>query len=429
MLISAASMAPEAAGPCPQGPLGPPPPLLPKPGKDNLRLQRLLRKAARRQTAGGGPAAPQGAFRTSLSPVSEASHDQETVVAALPRAPPGPVTHDAPAPLQKSTVSFSFTARRSLAVHFRAPGPPPPPEASCSPRGGAPVSAPAAGGTHFSQVHMQLAPSPRAGSPEPPRPGLGRGPGVRHQGTAAGPPGAPPSIPVAHIRPLPSRAQVAGPWPEASPVPKPPPSFQASGPREVSGLAVVPIAPTCCSPGPSPHGPAPAAPGAERREEPPAPAPVPEAEPASSLQGAPAPDPPSGPHPSPIPRVASKPRVSGWTRLKKQLMEEAGEPPCPGPERLEQPAPRPPASRASRLWDAVLYRVSVAESRGGPAGPRDEARGLAGRGHLPFLFRPHFNARKLQEVAAQPPVAARPGPELSPQPKNFNRTAAGWRLR
>lgn len=56
------------AGLCPQGPSGPPPPLLPKPGKDNVRLQKLLRKAARKKMT--GPPVPLWAFRTSLSPVS-----------------------------------------------------------------------------------------------------------------------------------------------------------------------------------------------------------------------------------------------------------------------------------------------------------------------------------------------------------------------
>lgn len=122
-------------------------------------------------------------------------------------------------------------------------------------------------------------------------------------------------------------------------------------------------------------------------------------------------------------------------------MQEAEEPPFLGPEptplgpeqELTAPAhgaPRPPASRASRLWDAVLYRVSVAESRGGnPEGPRGEGRSLAGLSRLPFLYRPHFNARKLQEVDPRRPPTIPSVLELSPQPKNFNRTATGWRFR
>lgn len=101
MLISAASVAPGTAGLCRPGPPGPPPPLLPKPGKDNLRLRRLLRKTARKRMGGGGPPALPGAFRTSLSPVSEASRDQEApsprpTEAPRPAEPPRPT--EAPRP-------------------------------------------------------------------------------------------------------------------------------------------------------------------------------------------------------------------------------------------------------------------------------------------------------------------------------------------
>lgn len=182
MLISAASVAPGTAGLCRPGPHGPPPPLLPKPGKDNLRLRRLLRKTARKRMGGGGPPALPGAFRTSLSPVSEASRDQEApsprpteaprpantvhpteaphlaealrlmeaphpeealrpaeavhpadapcpteapkaVATTTPRCPPSPVIHHVASPTQRSTFSFSLTQRRSLASHFRATGP------------------------------------------------------------------------------------------------------------------------------------------------------------------------------------------------------------------------------------------------------------------------------------------------------------------
>lgn len=75
----------------------------------------------------------------------------------------------------------------------------------------------------------------------------------------------------------------------------------------------------------------------------------------------------------------------------------------------------------------MLYRMSVAKARGSPAGPRDRVPTLAGLGRLPFLCRPRFNARKLQEVAARTPLVIPSVLELSPQPKNFNRTAVGWR--
>ncbi|XP_072290803.1 uncharacterized protein prr33 [Eucyclogobius newberryi] len=53
-----------------------PPPLLPKPGKDNIRLQKLLKRSAKKKAAVqvSQSAAP---FRSSLSPVNEASPDLE----------------------------------------------------------------------------------------------------------------------------------------------------------------------------------------------------------------------------------------------------------------------------------------------------------------------------------------------------------------
>ncbi|KAI5626901.1 muscle M-line assembly protein unc-89 [Silurus asotus] len=53
-----------------------PPPLLPKPGKENVRLQKLLKKSAKKKAAAQASqtTAP---FRSSLSPVSEASPDLE----------------------------------------------------------------------------------------------------------------------------------------------------------------------------------------------------------------------------------------------------------------------------------------------------------------------------------------------------------------
>ncbi|KAF4801628.1 proteoglycan 4-like protein [Turdus rufiventris] len=79
-----------------------PPPTLPKPGKDNLRLQRLLKKAARKNAI---LAAEQGkSFRSSLSPVSEASPDQERAESAAgPAEPPDPTAAPcAPTPAQLS---------------------------------------------------------------------------------------------------------------------------------------------------------------------------------------------------------------------------------------------------------------------------------------------------------------------------------------
>ncbi|XP_042266916.1 mucin-5AC isoform X2 [Thunnus maccoyii] len=53
-----------------------PPPLLPKPGKDNLRLQKLLKRTAKKK-ASAQASQNAGPFRSSLSPVNEASPDLE----------------------------------------------------------------------------------------------------------------------------------------------------------------------------------------------------------------------------------------------------------------------------------------------------------------------------------------------------------------
>ncbi|XP_023566185.1 proline-rich protein 33-like [Octodon degus] len=454
MLISTASVPLGAAGRSPQGTVGPPPPLLPKPGKDNLRLQKLLRKAARKKMTGAAPTSP-GAFRASLSPVSEVSHDLETTaprstepprpaaalypaeaphtVVPLPRSPHTPVIHHVASPLQRSTFSFSLTQRQALAAHFKAPSrlEAPTPEPASPPSGFSSVSAPTTGGTHVTQVHIQLAPSPSAGTPEPPRTALNGGPSSQNGEPGLGLPSTQPLIPVAHIRPLPAGVQAVSPRPEEPPTVRLPSSFQASVSREAGTRVVVPIAPTYRSPGPLPYSPAPAAPEAEHLEQLPTASPTPEVQ-RVPLALALAP----GTHPSPAPKVAPKPQLSGWTRLKKQLMEEAEEPQFPGqepnlePVQVEEPtvaSSRPPASRASRMWDAVLYRMSVATSRNHPVEPKGGEPPPAGLPRLPFLYRPRFNARKLQEVARAPPTL-QPFVVLSPQPKNFNRTAAGWRL-
>ncbi|KFO28268.1 hypothetical protein H920_10129 [Fukomys damarensis] len=446
MLISTASVPLGAGGR--QGTPGPPPPLLPKPGKDNLRLQKLLKKAARKKMAGAAPAPP-GVFRTSLSPVSEASHDLETMaprpaetshpaeaphtVAPLPRSPHTPVIHHVASPQQRSSLSFSLTQHQALAAHFKAPSrlEASAPEPAQLPSGFASVLAPTTGSTHVTQVHIQLAPSPSAGTPDPPRTALNGGPSSQDGDPAPGVPSTQPLIPVAHIRPLPVGAQVVSPRPEGPPVVRPPSSFQASVSREAGTRVVVPIAPTYRSSGPLPYSPVPAAPETEHLEQLPIASPALEVkQDPSSLVLA------SDPYPSPAPKVAPKPRLSGWTRLKKQLMEGAEESHFPGPEtspestQLETPTAAssgPPASRASRMWDAVLYRMSVTKSHSHPAEPKDREHPQAGLTRLPFLYRPRFNARKLQEVTHAPP-ALQPNVVLSPQPKNFNRTAAGWRL-
>ncbi|KAL6461770.1 hypothetical protein MHYP_G00299150 [Metynnis hypsauchen] len=66
-----------------------PPPILPKPGKDNARLQKLIKKNFKKK-AGTSSQTPIP-FRSSLSPVSEASPDQEHSDVSTP--PTTPETH------------------------------------------------------------------------------------------------------------------------------------------------------------------------------------------------------------------------------------------------------------------------------------------------------------------------------------------------
>ncbi|XP_053339069.1 adhesive plaque matrix protein [Clarias gariepinus] len=68
-----------------------PPPLLPKPGKENVRLQKLLKKSAKKKAAvqSSQTAAP---FRSCLSPVTEASPDLEySDHSTPPRTPETPI--------------------------------------------------------------------------------------------------------------------------------------------------------------------------------------------------------------------------------------------------------------------------------------------------------------------------------------------------
>lgn len=385
----------------------------------------------------GTTPAPPGAFRTSLSPVSEASHDLETtvqrpaealhLVVPLPRSPHIPIVHHVASPLHKSTVSFSLPQQRFLATHFKAsPRLEAPTPETAWPRNSF-AHVPTAAGTHITQMHIRLSPSLHTGTSESPRVAMDGDKSLRNSHTQ-------PLIPVAHIRPLPTRVQAVSPGPEEPPVTRPPPSFQASASRESGARVVVPIAPTYRSSGPSPYSPAPVAPEAEQVEELPTARLAMEPKHISSL---PAASGPSGLHPYPVPKVAPKPCLSGWTRLKKQLMEDTEQPAFPEPElsmeslQPEVPAPvgpHPLASRASRMWDAVLYCMSLTEShRSHPVGPGDGGHPPACLSRLPFLCRPRFNARKLQE-AVRPAPTLHPILELHSQPKNFNRTAAGWRL-
>ncbi|KAJ8406536.1 hypothetical protein AAFF_G00301100 [Aldrovandia affinis] len=72
-----------------------PPPLLPKPGKENARLQKLLKKAAKKKAAAQSAQTP-APFRSSLSPVSEASPDLEHSEHSTPPKTPETPVHGEP---------------------------------------------------------------------------------------------------------------------------------------------------------------------------------------------------------------------------------------------------------------------------------------------------------------------------------------------
>ncbi|KAM8861476.1 uncharacterized protein prr33 [Synchiropus picturatus] len=93
-----------------------PPPLLPKPGKDNARLQKLLKRSAKKKASAQ---ASQSAvpFRSSLSPVNEASPDLEHSDHSTP-----PRTPETPSSFYSFQQSTRFAAR-PLYQHVASPYP------------------------------------------------------------------------------------------------------------------------------------------------------------------------------------------------------------------------------------------------------------------------------------------------------------------
>nr|XP_046249756.1 nascent polypeptide-associated complex subunit alpha, muscle-specific form [Scatophagus argus]XP_046249757.1 nascent polypeptide-associated complex subunit alpha, muscle-specific form [Scatophagus argus] len=93
-----------------------PPPLLPKPGKDNVKLQKLLKRTAKKKASAQASqsAAP---FRSSLSPVNEASPDLEHSEHSTP-----PRTPETPFNLYSVQQPPRFTVR-PLYQHVASPYP------------------------------------------------------------------------------------------------------------------------------------------------------------------------------------------------------------------------------------------------------------------------------------------------------------------
>ncbi|XP_075044018.1 proline-rich protein 33 [Mixophyes fleayi] len=125
------------------GPPSPaPPPTAPKPKKDNARLQRLLRKAAKRSNVQPSPTQPHKAFRSTLSPVSEADLESLSPTAALQKHQPLTLNLPTRFPTRQATrvpspypkqrgFTFTVVEQHSLNQYL---SPSPVPEPSSSPR-------------------------------------------------------------------------------------------------------------------------------------------------------------------------------------------------------------------------------------------------------------------------------------------------------
>uniref|UniRef100_A0A3Q2XT79 Proline rich 33 n=1 Tax=Hippocampus comes TaxID=109280 RepID=A0A3Q2XT79_HIPCM len=98
-------------------PLPYPPPLFPKPGKDNARLQKLLKRNAKKKTSGQAASQAAAPFRSSLSPVDEASPDLERSEHSTP-----PKTPEASYGFYAARPSSRFAAR-PLYQHVASPYP------------------------------------------------------------------------------------------------------------------------------------------------------------------------------------------------------------------------------------------------------------------------------------------------------------------
>lgn len=108
------------------GPPSPaPPPTPPKPRKDNAKLQRVLRKAAKKGGVQASPTPTTKTYRSTLSPVSEA--DLENIESAAPQKHKKPpsinlpprfqlkgIIHRAPSPYPKQKFTFTVSEQQSL---------------------------------------------------------------------------------------------------------------------------------------------------------------------------------------------------------------------------------------------------------------------------------------------------------------------------
>ncbi|XP_073430138.1 proline-rich protein 33 [Dendrobates tinctorius] len=118
------------------GPPSPaPPPTPPKPRKDNAKLQRLLRKTAKKSGVQASPTLATKSYRATLSPVSEADlesnessapqkHKRPPSITLPPRFQFKAVTHRAPSPYPKQKFTFTVSEQQSL-NQYLSPSPVP----------------------------------------------------------------------------------------------------------------------------------------------------------------------------------------------------------------------------------------------------------------------------------------------------------------
>ncbi|KAK9410091.1 mediator of DNA damage checkpoint protein 1-like [Crotalus adamanteus] len=352
----------------------PPPPILPKPGTDNLRLQKLMKKAAKKKATLSEQ--PTTSFRSNLSPVSEASPDlehnecssplksPETEVRLTINLPPRfsvkPIIHHVPSPFPKGRpFTFTVTEQRSLSEHLKL------------------------------TVSPATSPHHRPTTPESPR-------------QSAEFPSSPPTLLspafVSHEHPISSTPQVETP------------------------VLATHVAET--------H---------------------------SSFHSVQAPRSPASSSPKSKPAVPPKSKLSGWSRLKKHLVVESEVPQVQVSEsELEQEREKTVTeisaadpgqekkgtkSKAIKMWDAILYQMTVSKEKRQQAEEEKEIRKegmFSFRRRLPLLLhRPRFDARKLKELASKPMtkittlfdvrrIQRQPSEETQ---MGFNRRASGWQVK
>lgn len=496
----------------------PPPPILPKPGTDNLRLQKLMKKAAKKKATLS--AQPTTSFRSNLSPVSEASPDLEHNERSSPLKPPEtearltinlpprfsvkPIIHHVPSPFPKGRpFTFTVTEQRSLSEHLKltvspATSPhhrPTTPESprqsaefpsgpptllspafvfhehpiSSTPQVETPVLATHVAETHssFHSVQAPRVKSPLTGQPEE----YSSRVHLQTNHAASLSSQTYDTSFVQQTRSLTPKLDVSAP-------PEPPARKMKAEilhiPRQYTMVTSPthqldrPVTPRI-SKSPEPHTEVQRQSGSNTpqymRPETILPTPstvLPERLNQQAVSPPPPPPPPvsqspasSSPKSKPV--VPPKSKLSGWSRLKKHLVVESEVPQFQVSEsEPEQGSEKPVTeisaadpgqekkgtkSKAIKMWDAILYQMTVSKEKRQQAEEEKEIRKegmFSFRRRLPLLLhRPRFDARKLKELASKPMTKIttlfdvrriqRQTPEETQM--GFNRRASGWQVK